>query len=423
MKKILVIFSCLFMVFCGYVLYGTRNTYSNSNDDEKKIPILNIEEERVGIDKIYIYGTHLNLHGNKVIDENIDLVLYNGEFRVVSLNTLNDGFNLSNNVNDGFYLEDIPRGNYFVFLREKETDADGTQTYKYYALDNNSSYKETVYYTFANVNNKIVINSEDSYPTMMINVFENTEENIYDIVIDPGHGGMDGGASRYGYKESDFTLDLAVKIKDDLENKGFKVKLTHEVGQLTANEKLNEYGVHGRAVVPYEVHAKYLFSLHMNSSEATSMNGLEIYTASNIDLDFAKRLSESITSNTGLRYSSSGINRVYQGIYTRKFTQWDVNSSKREYESKNLKPYDITTNSIYYYIIRETGGIITGAYVDDRNEKIVGNPYCYSNVGTETYLLELGYISNRNDLDNMKTKMDNYVMAITDVVGTLSNSY
>lgn len=420
MKKVLVVFSCLFMVFCGYVLYGVlgeKSTYSN--DVEEKIPILNIEEERVDIDEIYIYGTHLNLHGKKIIDENINLVLYNGEENVVSLNKLNDGFNLSSNVNDGLYLEDIPRGNYFVFLREEETNEEGIKTYKYYALTNISNYKETVYYTFSDTNNKIVINSEESYPTMMINVLENTDEDIYDIVIDPGHGGMDGGASRYGYKESDFTLDLAVKIKDDLEKKGFKVKLTHEVGQLTDNEKLNEYGVHGRAVIPYEVHAKYLFSLHMNSSEASSMNGLEIYTASDINFDFAKKLAESITSNTGLRYSSSGTNRVSQGIYTRKFTQWDVYNSKREYEMQNLKPYDITTNSIYYYIIRETGGIITGAYVDDRNDKIVGNPYCYSNIGIETYLLELGYISNRNDLDNMKNKIDNYVKGITDVIGML----
>ena len=26
-------------------------------------------------------------------------------------------------------------------------------------------------------------------------------------------------------------------------------------------------------------------------------------------------------------------------------------------------------------MIRETGGIVTGAYVDDRNTKILGNPY------------------------------------------------
>lgn len=414
MKKVLIGLLCLFMFFCGYILY---NTYR-----DKGIPKLKIEEERVEIDEIYVYGTHLNLHSNRNIDENVDLVLYNGEFISIGLNKINEGFNLSNYINEGYDLETIPRGNYYLFLRNKETDQDGIESYKYYALNNSSNYKETIYYTFSNVNNKIVINSEDSYPTMMVSVAENTDSNVYDIVIDPGHGGMDGGANRYGSKESDFTMDLAVKVKKLLEDKGFKVKLTHEPGQLTKNDKLNEYGVHGRAVVPYEVHAKYLFSLHMNSSVATSVNGLEIYTASDINFDFAKKLGESITSNTGLKYSGNRINRLFEGIYTRKFTQDDIDSSMKDYESKDLKPYDITTKSIYYYIIRETGGIVTGAYVDNRNEKILGNPYYNSNVGTETYLLELGYISNKSDLENMKTKMGTYAKGITDVVGSLRGS-
>ena len=75
-------------------------------------------------------------------------------------------------------------------------------------------------------------------------------------------------------------------------------------------------------------------------------------------------------------------------------------------------PYDITTKSNYYYIIRETGGIVTGAYVDNRNEEIKANPYVKSNIGSETYLLELGYISNNNDLNNLLNNMDKYAEGI-----------
>ena len=63
-------------------------------------------------------------------------------------------------------------------------------------------------------------------------------------------------------------------------------------------------------------------------------------------------------------------------------------------------------------MIRETGGIITGAYVDGRNDKILSNPYTKSNVGTEAYLLELGYLSNKNDLNNMINNMDKFVEAM-----------
>ena len=205
-------------------------------------------------------------------------------------------------------------------------------------------------------------------------------------------------------------------IKEKLESTGMKVKLTHEVGQLSTNEKLPEYGVHGRAVVPYEVKAKYLFSIHFNSNSLASVNGLEVYTADNINYDFAKTLATNITEITGLNYSANKISKVFDGIYTRTFTESEIENSSQDNLDKGRVPYDITTKSNYYYIIRESGGIITGAYVDNRNEEIVGNPYINSNIGTEAYLLELGYISNKDDLDNLINNMDKYAEAVANSI-------
>ena len=82
-------------------------------------------------------------------------------------------------------------------------------------------------------------------------------------------------------------------------------------------------------------------------------------------------------------------------------------------KKNNKKPYDVTVNSNYYYMIRETGGIMTGAYVDDRNEpKFPANPYYKSNVGCEAYLLELGYLTNDGDLNSIINNMDKYTTAI-----------
>ena len=64
-------------------------------------------------------------------------------------------------------------------------------------------------------------------------------------------------------------------------------------------------------------------------------------------------------------------------------------------------------------MIRETGGIITGAYVDDSNPEKVGvNPYYNSNRGTESYVLELGYITNSNDFDIISNKQTEFTDAI-----------
>lgn len=406
MKKFLILIGVLFLIFCGFVVYDMYFY--------EKVPVLTIEEERINIDKLYIYGTHLNIEGSYDTTDNTDLVLYNGnngEFISYKINDENDRFNLSEFVNDGIYLDDIPKGNYYLFLRTKYIE-DEEEKYKYYALNNTTEYEETTYYTMSNYNKKIVINNEDSYPTMMMHVTENKDENIYDVVIDPGHGGRDGGASKNGYKETDFTMDIATKVKNKLEEYGLKVKLTHEEGQLSSNEKLEEYGTHGRAVVPREVNAKYLFSIHLNSSNSAAVSGLEVYTAKNINYDFAKVLVNNITTVTGLGYSNNKINKVFDSIYSRNFTQENIDSSMNDYQKGNLNPYEITTNSNYYYIIRETGGIVTGAYVDDRNSEILGNPYVKSNVGTEAYLMELGYLSNKDNLNNVINNMDKYVEGI-----------
>ena len=405
MKKFLIIIGVLLITFCGFLLY---DKYSHI-----LIPVLDIEEDRISIDKIYIYGTHLNMEGNYVFDENTDLVLYDGEFISYKINSLDNGFNLSDYVNEGIYLDDIPNGDYYLFFRTKYME-DNEEKYKYYAINNNTEYEYTTYYTMSNYNKMITVDNEDEYPTMMMHVDKNKDKKteVYDIVIDPGHGGKDGGASKNGYKETDFTMKLATKLKSKLEGYGFSVKLTHEDGQLSKEEKLEEYGVHGRAVVPREVNAKYLFSLHLNSSTYSSVSGLELYTAKNINYDFAKSLVNNIVSLTGIGYSNNKINKISNGIYSRNFTKEDVEDSINDYIDYDLVPYDITTNANYYYMIRETGGIITGAYVDGRNDKILSNPYTKSNVGTEAYLLELGYLSNKNDLNNMINNMDKFVEAI-----------
>ena len=68
-------------------------------------------------------------------------------------------------------------------------------------------------------------------------------------------------------------------------------------------------------------------------------------------------------------------------------------------------------------MIREPGGYLTGAYVDDSNPDTVGvNPYYKSNVGVEAYLIELGYLTNSGDLDKLTNKQDEYATGIADTL-------
>ena len=403
MKKIICIILILALGVSGYFIY---NKLTNN-----KIKKLTIEETIIDINKIYMYGPHLNLEGSNLPYEELSLVLYNGDFiNIPIIKDDNNSFTTSKYVNEGIFLDNLENGTYFLFLENKET-INNKEINKYYSLNNSTEYKETIYYSLSNTNKKITIKSEEEYPTMIFQVEDNKNKEIYDVVLDPGHGGYDGGASKYGYKETDFTLPLAKKVKALLEENNIKVKLTRET-DLSKNEKLPEYGPNGRAVIPGEVHAKYLYSFHLNSSTSKNVKGLEVYTAQNINYDYAKQIVENLINNLGLTYSNNRVNKIHDGVYTRMFTNADVKSSIKEYKEAKKIPFDFSTKSNYYYIIRETGGIVTGAYVDDRNQNMPGNPYYNSNTGTETYLLELGYITNKTDLNNIKNNMDKYAETI-----------
>lgn len=421
MKKIIItLISLLVITLLGYFIYV--------NYIKEEVPKIKPENELADITEYYIYGNHLNIKGNITLpDKNyrsIVLTMHSIEDKDIEIKTEEDGskinFYLSENLNEGLYLDDIPRGVHYLFLKAIYENSEDPEKgiIKYYTLKNNTDYNETNYYTLSKYDNKIEINSNNDYNTMTLNVKENKDfKEIADITLDPGHGGMDGGGSANGYKETDFTLDICEKIKDKLEEAGLKVKLTYERGNLSSNEILDEYNTHGRAVIPNEVMSKYTFSIHINKNTSSSVSGLEIYTASGINYDLAKLLADNITSYTGIDYSTNKLYKMYNGIYTHNFTENEVASSLESYKKKEYNPYNVSTNSNYLYMIRETGGFMTGAYVDDSNPEEVGvNPYYNSNVGNESYLLELAYLSNSDNLNILIEKEDMFVEAIVDSI-------
>lgn len=422
MKKFIILIILIVIASIGYVAYVELT--------KEKFEPLPIEQEQVEVSKYYIYGTSLNIEGSLTVEnlnfEDIDLVLYDDKDFLSwkinytqDLNTIN--FNLSDLINDGLYLDNITSEKRYIFIRttHKNEENEEEPIYKYYSLNNSTDYSETTYYTMSKYNKKILINSNNDYNTMMLNITENTDKEIYDIVLDPGHGGIDPGATLNGVKETDFGLDMAQKMKEKLTSLGYTVKLTREEDTLASDEWFDEYGKGGRAQISHEVYAKYLFSIHYNSSVATSVHGLEVYTASDINYDLAKAIADEIVNNTDIDYSTQRTFKMYNGVYTHNFTESEIASSLATYEKKNYTPYDITTNSNYLYMIRETGGIMTGAYVDNRNEDQVGNDYYNSNIGTEAYLLELCYLSNLGDLNTLKEQKDQISEAVVNGINTV----
>ena len=129
-------------------------------------------------------------------------------------------------LNEGLDLESLEINNYIVFL---EINKKASAKNKLYLLENKTDYTDIIYYTITKdkKNNKIDIQFINGY--MEINVVKSKlPKEVYDVVIDPGHGGSDTGARGSGYDEADLNLEYGKKVKFELEKLGLKVKITRD---------------------------------------------------------------------------------------------------------------------------------------------------------------------------------------------------
>lgn len=98
---------------------------------------------------------------------------------------------------------------------------------------------------------------------------ERDESGVPLIVLDPGHGGMDEGCSNGEVEEKTVNLELALMLKDKLEEQGFEVLLTR-------TEDV-EMSLVERVQFATEVNADMLISIHQNASEYPSAEGIETW--------------------------------------------------------------------------------------------------------------------------------------------------
>lgn len=270
-------------------------------------------------------------------------------------------------------------------------------------MENESSYSDIEYYTLTKdeKNQKIDIKFDNidyngtqmSYLGLEVSDSE-LPENVYDFVIDPGHGGISEGETYNGYKEADLMLDYAESLKTALEAKGYKVKLTRD-RENSETFTTDEYAPNGRISIACESKAKYMISLHI-SGTSSSYSGFEIYIPNDCNLELANTMSTNIF-NTGIGYSNLNSFKVLDGVYTQNFNENMIAQLANTANNNGYEPYNITTSTPYLYTIREVGGIATNAYVDGRNTNYSANKYYQSNQGIECYQIYIGYFNNNFD--------------------------
>lgn len=416
MKKILLFLLLIFVTGCNSTIENSFIVPYKYKD------ILSITNDHyVGeISEYTIYGKYFNLKGiinYKEDFQNIKLVLKskNKELEYDLIYEKMDEiikFKTNKVINEGINLEKIAFDNYVVFLKFINNDQ-----VNYYNLMNKRDYPELDYYTITkNYKNNyinIVFSKYQEKDFLKMEMKKSSNKNICDLVIDPGHGGDDPGALNGNYQEKDLNLIYAKLIKEELDNLGLKVKLTRD-----SDISPGYYGMGTRTGIPYECHNKLMLSIHLNSSKTYMKDGgVEIYTANYVDYSFAKVLADNILNYADTKYSSNTSFKVMDGVYMRTYSLNDLHALQKDAQKNNWIPYENSSiNTTYYYFLRETGGFMSGAINDGRNPQYPKNPYYNSNHGSESYLVELGYLSSSNNLLKLLNNKEGYVKGVVESI-------
>ena len=114
------------------------------------------------------------------------------------------------------------------------------------------------------------------------------------IVLDPGHGGLDNGASIAGVDEDELNLKISFALKEELESRGATVYITRTDDQDMTRRNYNyskQDDMYLRALKIDEYQPDLFLSIHLNSSNSSAWGSQVFYYKKSED---GKRLADSI---------------------------------------------------------------------------------------------------------------------------------
>ncbi len=195
---------------------------------------------------------------------------------------------------------------------------------------------------------------------------------IRKIVIDPGHGGKDPGASAFGLKEKDIVLSIAQKLAPVLaEQTQAEVILTRETDIFIPLEE--------RTAIANTNDADLFISLHINAHPSPKVHGLETYYL-NLTTN-AEAMRVAAFENATSTHQMSDLQDILS----------DIMKNSKINESSRLAGY--VHNSL-------CGGINDVTGYDFKNLGVKQAPF-YVLIGAEmpAILIEIAFITNPSDSD------------------------
>lgn len=196
------------------------------------------------------------------------------------------------------------------------------------------------------------------------------------VLIDPGHGGKDTGATRKGIREKDINLKVAKRLYDLLvKEKMFDVKMSRN------DDTFIPLG--DRPVLANDFNADIFVSIHSNAARRTSANGFEVYFRSDKASD-AEAAETAALENEALKYDGQEHAKVSFADLLLKSLATNENIN----ESSKLAGH------IRNSVAERSKSVGIKVYENSIKQ---ANFYVLKGVQIPAVLVEMGYLSNPDD--------------------------
>ena len=223
------------------------------------------------------------------------------------------------------------------------------------------------------------------------------------IVLDPGHGGMDSGAAKYGTVEKDVVLAFAHVLREQLEATGrYKVLMTRDKDIFIELDERLAFAERSKANLFIAVHADYA---------STKAHGATIFSLRD---GVAKDLARSATNKAGDKVlSESDINTVKQA-------SGDVDAVRNiltDLAERDVKLTHERSGAFAKAVIENMGESTTMRNEPDQQAAF----RVLKTAQFPSVLIELAYVSNRQDADNLKS--DEWREKVSDSIVSAVDNY
>ena len=357
------------VVLVLFTVFTSSNLFSRELSEISKIRIINISE-----------GARLIIESDKPIKYEV-FSLKNPSRLVIDLAKIkfSDDFSLPPNkgivkeVRFGSFNNDISR---IVFDLNKPLKNIKTKLLK------PSSGKKRMLYIELEVNKVIlstkIDNKKKTFQQSKLSKKRRT------IIIDPGHGGKDPGTSYQGkLNEKDIVLNFSKVLKEKLTNDGYRVFLTREIDKFI---KLND-----RVEFAKKKGADLFISIHADASKKDNVRGFSVYTLSEKKMD---KEAEKVANleNKGSVFSRKGLIGINLTQSRNIIEDWQIKQAFKRANRSSFEFAEILVNNV------------------KKKSKLLNRPHRYAGFAVlkspnyPSVLVELGFITNDKDRNNLRSK-------------------